>query len=89
MKLPVKDWRTQPYISEREIPAVKAALSAWRKLRRDKTECANIRESVEYSDCLPELSTRSMVSASWYLEYLAAIDRRKERIGKEAANAGA
>lgn len=38
MRLPVKDRRTQPYISKREIPAVKAALSAWRKLRRDKEE---------------------------------------------------
>lgn len=85
MRLPVKDRKTTPWIDETEIPAVKAALSAWRKLRRDKTECANIRESVGHSDCLPELSTRSMVSVAWYLEYLAAIDRRKERIMKEAA----
>ena len=35
MRLPVKDRVTAPYMTEREIPAVKAALSAWRKLRRD------------------------------------------------------
>jgi hypothetical protein len=29
MRLPVKDRATQPYVSEREIPAIKAALSAW------------------------------------------------------------
>ena len=36
MKLPVKDDKTVPWMDETEIPAVKAALSAWRRLRRDR-----------------------------------------------------
>lgn len=36
MNLPVKDNRTTPWVSEREIPAVKIVLSAWRKaVKRD------------------------------------------------------
>lgn len=35
MRLPVKDRAAAPWMDEREIPAVEAALSAWRRLCRD------------------------------------------------------
>ncbi len=36
MKPPVKDKVTMPWISDKEIPAIKLILSKWRKLRRSK-----------------------------------------------------
>ena len=46
MRIPVKDEVTIPWMSPREIPAIKAALSAWRKLRKDKDKIAAIKKEV-------------------------------------------
>lgn len=81
MRLPVKDRKTQPYISEREIPAVKAALSAWRKLRKHKDERQHWRE---FAASLIDPVSSAHAAADeigWRLERLVAIE---ERIRKEA-----
>ena len=80
IKLPVKDDTTIPWISRREIPAIKAVLSRWRRMRRDKEFSAKIREEVLLADASRQADA-SEWSAAWHLEYLAAID---ERLRKEA-----
>ncbi len=65
-----------PYISEREIPAVKAALSAWRKLRRDKTGCKALRFQVSRCADLPAHAEYISTSIAVRLETLAAIEER-------------
>lgn len=82
IKLPVKDRVTIPWMSEREIPAIKAVLSAWRAMRRcDKAKCAFIREGVAKLDATEECATIHAVRVASSLEILAAID---ERLRKEA-----
>ncbi len=83
IKLPVKDPATIPWMTPREIPAIKAVLSAWRKLRRDRAKVAKVKNEV-MQDSAPELS--SWVAAevcALELEKLAAIDERQK---KEANN---
>ena len=87
MKLPVKDRDTIPWMTQREIPAIKAALSAWRAMRRcDKAKCAFIREGVAKLDATEECATIHAVRVTSSLEVLAAID---ERLRKEAKDAKA
>lgn len=86
MRLPVKDRTTIPYMTEREIPAIKAALSAWRKLRRDKEERQNIRDLVSLYENTQQLAASAAKLIARNLEKLAQIE---ERIRKEDANAGA
>lgn len=50
IKLPVKDPDTVPWMSRREIPAIKAALSAWRKLRKDKTLVEGAKNIASFGD---------------------------------------
>lgn len=79
MKLPVKDPNTIPWMTPREIPAIKAVLSRWRRMRRDKEFSAEIREEMLLADASRQADA-SEWSAAWHLEYLAAID---ERLRKE------
>lgn len=82
IKLPVKDRDAIPWMTPREIPAIKAALSAWRTMRRcDKAKCAFIREGVAKLDTPEECAIIHAVRATSSLETLAAID---ERLRKEA-----
>ena len=81
IKLPVKDRDTIPWMSRREIPAIKAALSAWRQKRKCPgwsrwTEIV-VKEIVDPS--VTAMYNADCVAA--YLEELAAID---ERLRKEA-----
>ena len=83
MKLPAKDRETVPWMSRREIPAIKAVLSAWRKHRRDKV---NVEASKFYVCAMPleQLSEHAELNArriAGTLEEIAAID---ERLRKEA-----
>lgn len=81
MKLPVKDRRTQPYVSEREIPAIKAALSAWRKLRRDRQQTQYIRDRAGIVATPRTTAEQTVIDIAWNLELLSHIE---ERIRKEA-----
>lgn len=83
MKLPIKDRATQPYMTEREIPAVKAALSAWRKLRRDKEQMQFIRDrgSARIVATPRIMAEQIAKDAAWILELLTQIE---ERVRKEA-----
>ena len=80
MKLPVKDRTTQPYISEREIPAIKLALSAWRKLRRDREQRTSLRNLASLCQDLPTHAKSTAESIAWNLEKLSQLE---ERIRKE------
>lgn len=84
MRLPVKDRATQPYVSEREIPAIKATLSAWRISRKDKGWRSHIRDIAECSD-KDTLAISTAGAAAWYLELLSQIE---ERVRKEADKCG-
>jgi hypothetical protein len=68
-------------MSQREIPAIKAVLSAWRKLRKDKDLVKTIHDLISLCENLDAHAKINMESAAWILEKLAAID---ERIRKEA-----
>ncbi len=50
IKLPVKDRDTIPWMSQREIPAIKAILSAWRKLRKDKVLVEGAKNIASFGD---------------------------------------
>ena len=76
MKMPVRDRRTQPYVSEPEIPAVKLALSAWRASRRDRAFRAVCRDIVAAIDDDDSLRLCAAAYAAGDLERLALIDRR-------------
>lgn len=89
IKLPVKDPDTVPWMSKREIPAIKAVLSAWRNLRKDK---ASVRHAKMMVDSLFEKGNvqlgidNHLRFVATDLEELAAID---ERLWKEARDAKA
>ena len=74
MKPPVKDTVTIPWMSKKEIPAIKIVLSAWRKRRRELPKRAPVRYDAEYADIFAS-------EAAEDLELIAAID---ERLRKEA-----
>lgn len=76
MNVPVKDRVTVPWISEREIPAIKLALSAWRKLRKDRVTrvCASNVFSLAQN---PLAHTASVLNdIAWELEVLAGLEAR-------------
>jgi hypothetical protein len=68
-------------MSQREIPAIKAALSAWRKLRRDKENVADVRDIVLPWEQREPYTSVMAESIAWSLEKIAALD---ERLRKEA-----
>ena len=76
MRLPVKDRRTQPYMTEREIPAIKAALSAWRKLRRDKVDVMNAHNRAWIIAEPAYTAEQCQKELAWYLELLSQIETR-------------
>lgn len=83
IKLPVKDRTTIPWMTQREIPAIKAVLSAWRKLRRDKAEVQHIHDRADMS-AEPDITAKGrMLDVAWELELLTALD---ERLRKEVQN---
>ena len=85
IKLPVKDPTTIPWMSPREIPAIKAVLSAWRALRKDKTLVEGAKNIASFGDkdCAERTAERTAESVAWSMECIAALD---ERLRKEAAN---
>ena len=81
MKLPVKDRATIPWMSQREIPAIKAVLSAWRRLRKDKAWGQRIQDSA-YALYVPrDVAKEHASEVACDLELITAID---ERLRKEA-----
>ncbi len=82
MKLPVKDRDTIPWMTKREIPAIKAALSAWRAMRKDNTLVEGAKNIASFGDrdCAERSAARTAESVAWSLECIAAID---ERLRKE------
>ena len=88
IKLPVKDPDTVPWMSRREIPAIKAMLSAWRKLRKNQAFLDGQRYlvSVLPAEEAARLSEHSIGFVADRLEEIALID---ERLRKEARDAEA
>lgn len=82
IKLPVKDSVTVPWMSQREIPAVKAVLSAWRKLRKDKSMVQYIHDRASIAGEPQATAELNLSDAAWDLEMLTALD---ERLRKEEA----
>ena len=83
MRLPVKERKTTPWISEREIPAVKIVLSAWRKLRKDKEQMQRLRDSIGDAPALAPTINNAVYLAAWNLEFAAQLENM---VYKENAN---
>ena len=82
MKPPVKDTVTVPWMSQREIPAVKIVLSAWRKLRKDRDQVRHIRDRAAVCFA-PDLSVEERAGEiAWDMEYLAAVEARLKKENK-------
>ncbi len=81
IKLPVKDPDTVPWMSRREIPAIKAVLSAWRALRRDKAQMQHASYRAKMCIAPDLLAAEHAMEVARDLELIAAID---ERMRKEA-----
>ena len=80
IKIPCKDRDTIPWMSKREIPAIKAVLSAWRAKRKDRSFAQQARDTVALiTDCNTH-SRSAADTAAWLCEKLVAID---ERLRKE------
>ena len=84
MKLPVKDTVTVPWMSPREIPAVKAVLSAWRKMRRNNpAKCDSIRKYIAECSTPGNVADIEADNAAYCLEKLTAIDARLRKEAKD------
>lgn len=81
MKIPVKDDDTVPWMSKREIPSIKVALSEWRRLRRDSDRIREIQEHVDRMDnsVLIPMAGRAAISIALDLEMLYAINERLKK----------
>ena len=84
IKLPVKDPNTIPWMTQREIPAIKAALSAWRKLRRDNKELAEANK--DFASTLPtdSITAHAEIVANYVADMLMQLAAIDERLRKEA-----
>ena len=84
IKLPVKDPDTVPWMSKREIPAIKFILSAWRARRKDPTFSLDAKDAANrFINPQHAAETRAHLVAP-DLEVITAID---ERLRKEARDA--
>lgn len=85
IKLPVKDPDTVPWMSKREIPAIKAVLSAWRALRRDNTLVDGAKDIASFGDKnnAERSAERTAESVAWSLECIAAIDARLRKEARD------
>ena len=84
MRIQVKDEVTIPWISTREIPAVKLMLSAWRKLRRDPE--ARKRKAEFVSSITNVDSTVVDETAGMCAEFMEELALLHERVKKEKKN---
>ena len=84
IKFPVKDRRTQPYMTEREIPAIKLALSAWRKLRKNRVDVLNARDRAVLVEDPSYTAEQCQKQIAWYLELLSQIEERIRKEGRDA-----
>lgn len=82
MRAPVRDRLTAPWVSEREIPAAKLALQAWRALRREKGRAAAAREAAAAAGDPAAALAECLAIAAWQLELASALEGRA---AKEAA----
>ena len=84
MRLPVKDRATQPYVSEPEIPAVKALLSEWRRLRREEPgnarDCADLAAIVTDPRLLLKTRLRGLARE---IALVAALEARLAALAEE------
>lgn len=78
IKAPVKDRVTVPWMSAREIPAVKMLLSAWREMRKDWKVYGFTGEMYNATRAVAEAKARE---AAYNLEVVAMIE---EALRKEA-----
>lgn len=83
LKPPVKDKVTIPWMSEREIPAVKLVLSAWRALRRDdKGVVQHTRQRAGACIAPDLLAAEHAAEVARDLELITALDARLRKEAK-------
>lgn len=83
MKPPVKDKVTIPWMSEREIPAIKLVLSAWRRFRRDdKGMAQHLRQRAEKCIAPDLLVAEHAAEVARDLELITALDARLRKEAK-------
>ena len=78
IKFPIKDTKTIPWMSEREIPVVKAILSAWREKRRGDWKVYGFCSPLDFST---EAAERHARGTAYDCEMIAMI---QEALRKEA-----
>ena len=88
IKFPIKDCDTIPWMTRREIPVIKAVLSAWRAMRKD--ESYNLKADRQFINAMPPegLPVHAFVAMSevgHHLEELATIDERMRKEAKKCA----
>lgn len=71
MKLPSKDPVTIPWMTKREIPAIKAVLSAWREMRKGWKADGFTGNMFEFTQQVAEDKAKS---AAYNCEIIAMID---------------
>ena len=84
MKLPIKDRDTIPWMSPREIPAIRLVLSTWRRMRKCPGWSGGTKIVVQSISDLPFAAKMAADYAAGYLEELTAIDERMRKEGKHA-----
>ncbi len=86
MKVPIKDFETIPWMSKAEIPAMKLALSAWRRLRREDKARIHAIGAYVAACSTPENGVDAILfNVACQLENLAAIDKRMKTEAKKCA----
>ena len=83
IKPPVKDRTTIPWMTPREIPAIKAVLSAWRKLRRDRSTVQLIHDRAFIAGEPQATAELELAEVAWDLEMITALDARLRKEAKK------
>jgi hypothetical protein len=84
MNLPVTDRDTTPWVAESEIPAVKAALSAWRALRRDRAAARAAADSAAACVSPRQLAAALLSDIARKLQIVAGLEARMEKEARHA-----
>ena len=79
MKLPVKERDTIPWLSKREIPAIRLLLSAWRSRRKDPQFGSDAESAVNGTRLYDEAIDSLLKLATFDLEMVARIEERMHK----------
>lgn len=83
MNLPVKDDVTIPWMSPREIPAIKFVLQAWRKARKDSGFRLAVKKNMPAEDALMDTLSSHADLVSHCLEEVSIANetfKKKEKV---------